>query len=150
VCRSATKSSGKMDARSSGGHGGDGNGGAREGERSLKSGGSASDDDGVIVKMRPWYGRPRPARVWWGVADGPAVRGAHPAGYGADGGNAWPGKTSRSLWARARGEGARLGRRAGVDAEAAGPRAWRAARNARARATSRWRSGPTTCRCALV
>jgi hypothetical protein len=42
-----------------------------------------------------------------------------PAGYGADSSDAWHGQNSRRLGARAPGEGARLGRRAGADAEAA-------------------------------
>jgi hypothetical protein len=42
--------------------------------------------------MRPWYGRPRPTRVWRDAADGPAVRAAHPIGYSADDGDAWPGR----------------------------------------------------------
>jgi hypothetical protein len=78
--------------------------------------------------MPPWYGRPQSACVRRCAADGPTVCGAHPAGYGADGGARGPGETSRSLGARAHGEGARLGRHAGADTEAVG---------ARARATSR-------------
>jgi hypothetical protein len=53
----------KKEARSSGGHGGgSGNGGACEGA-ALNRGGSVGSDDGVTLKMRPWYGRPRSARV---------------------------------------------------------------------------------------
>jgi hypothetical protein len=84
--------------------------------------------------MPPWYERPRSARVRSGAADGPAVRGAHPAGYGTDGGARGPQETSRSLGARAHGKGAGLGRRAGAEAEAAGTRAMRVgARNIAAR-----------------
>jgi hypothetical protein len=76
-----------------------------------------------------------------------AVHGMHPAGYGADGGDAWPGEPSRSLKVWAHGEGARLGRLAGADAEAASTQARRAGA---CDVAARRRSGPTACRCALV
>jgi hypothetical protein len=55
---------GKKEVHSSGDHGSrSGNGGAREGGVTLNRGGSVGDDDGVTMKMRPWYWRPRPARL---------------------------------------------------------------------------------------
>jgi hypothetical protein len=96
--------------------------------------------------MLSWYG-PRSARVRRSAADGPTVRGVLPVGYGADGDDVWHGIKARSLGARTPGEGARLGRCAGADAEAAG--AWVRRVGAWARATSR-RGGALARQCVGV
>jgi hypothetical protein len=138
---------GKKEARSSGGHGDvSGNNGAREGGTTLNRGGSVGGDDGVMLKMRPWYGRPRSARVRRapqtdrrsvacplpGTARTAVTRGREE----------FKAPRSAGAWGRHAARAACGRRRRGASAQA-----WRAGT---CDVAARRRSGSTMCRCALV